>query len=106
MLLRKKKFPSYQFSMIPTELKAAYERDENIIALLRKKYRSLVNTEELIESVTIFKREATYAHCKIPLMPSCVQNYAGEIARLLHHLLGAINWFPEFVCLLGCLIQD
>src|SRR5215471_16891656 len=84
MLSRKKKFPSYQISMIPTELKAAYERGENIIALLRKKYHSLINTEELIEISYDLQAGSYIRALQDPFHASHVQNYAREIARLLH----------------------
>jgi SAM-dependent methyltransferase len=69
--------------MNPSELKAAYERGENIIALLRKKFGSLINTEEFIEISYDLQAGSYISAMEDPVYAAIVQNYAGEIARIL-----------------------
>lgn len=69
--------------MNPTELKAAYERGENISAVLRKKFGSLINTEELIEISYDLQAGSYIAAMGDPVHAAHIKNYAGEIARIL-----------------------
>jgi hypothetical protein len=69
--------------MNPTELKAAYERGENIIALLRKKFGSPINTEEFIEISYDLQAGSYISAMENSVNAAKVQNYAGEIARIL-----------------------
>jgi len=70
--------------MNPSELKAAYERGENISAILRKSFGSLINTEELIEISYDLQAGSYVRAMQNPVNASHVNNYAREIAHLLH----------------------
>jgi hypothetical protein len=70
--------------MNPTELKAAYERGENISAILRKSFGSLINTEELIEISYDLQVGSYIGAMRNPVHAAHVDRYAHEIARLLH----------------------
>jgi hypothetical protein len=70
--------------MNPSELKAAYERGENINALLRKNFGSLINTEEIIEISYDLQAGSYIGAMQNPVHAAHVDNYAREIARLLH----------------------
>jgi hypothetical protein len=70
--------------MNPSELKAAYERGENILALLRKAFGSSINTEELIEISYDLQAGSYVRAMQDPVQAAHVDRYAREIARLLH----------------------
>jgi hypothetical protein len=70
--------------MKPSELKAAYERGENISAILRKSFGSLINTEEIIEISYDLQAGSYIRAMQNPSHASQVGLYAREIARLLH----------------------
>jgi hypothetical protein len=69
--------------MNPSELKAAYERGENIIGLLRKKFGSLINSEEFIEISYDLQAGSYISAMENPIVAAKAENYAGEIARIL-----------------------
>lgn len=70
--------------MNPSELKAAYERGENISALLRKSFGSLINTEDLIEISYDLQAGSYIRAMQDQAHAAYVDDYAREIARLLH----------------------
>ncbi len=69
--------------MNPAELKAAYARGENITALLRKQFGSLINTEEIIELSYDLQAGSYVAAMQDSAVAANVNEYAAEIARLL-----------------------
>lgn len=70
--------------MNPSELRAAYERGENIAALLREQFRSLINTEEIIELSYDLQAGSYVTAMEDPVIAATVSEYATEVARLLH----------------------
>jgi hypothetical protein len=69
--------------MNPSELRAAYERGENVIALLREKFGTLSNTEEFIEISYDLQAGSYIAAMENPVFAEKLQNYAGNLARIL-----------------------
>jgi len=70
--------------MSPSELRAALANGENIMALLRKRYGSQLNTEEFIEISYDLRAGMETDFLKDPAHAQYVKESAVELARLLH----------------------
>jgi SAM-dependent methyltransferase len=70
--------------MNPTELRAAYARGENIMALLKRDFGTLINTEEIIEISYDLQAGSYVTAMENPVHAANVSNAAAEIARILH----------------------
>jgi SAM-dependent methyltransferase len=70
--------------MSPSELRAALANGENIMALLRKRYGTQVNTEEFIEISYDLRAGMETDFLKDPAHAQYVKESAAELARLLH----------------------
>jgi hypothetical protein len=69
--------------MSPSELRAAYARGENIAALLRKQFGSMINTEEIIEISYDLQAGSYVTAMEDRAVAAIVSEYAGEIAHIL-----------------------
>jgi SAM-dependent methyltransferase len=69
--------------MNPIELRAAYARGENISALLRNQFGTLINTEEFIEISYDLQAGSYIAAMENPAHAAHVQRYSAELAQIL-----------------------